>query len=203
MRRSWTVLCGSGSSTSAEGVGPTRVGCRGVSVHQGVVVPFSRQAATGHDVGVSNDDGDFGARGPADRSGAASEGVEHLQRAAREMIAAARSFLDAAEHAVEDRRAVEELSSTVSGLVAGLGESLGRRDAPWAAAAWERGAGTATTQSDRGRDEPVVDLTGRAGEPGRADEPAASIDDTEDWARPLVDPSAPRRPSRVRRISVE
>ena len=35
-----------------------------------------------------------------------AEGVEHLQRAAREMVAAARSFLDAIEKVVEDRDAL-------------------------------------------------------------------------------------------------
>ena len=33
---------------------------------------------------------------------AADEGVAHLQAAAREMVAAAREFLDAVEHVVED-----------------------------------------------------------------------------------------------------
>jgi len=128
------------------------------------------------------------------------------------MIAAARSFLDAAEQVVDDRRAVEEISSTVSGIVAGLGESLGRRDAPWAAAAWEREASAGETDTDAVLDDdagPVVDLTDRVArrKPGTTPPHSAGSttfeDDTEDWARPLVDPVAPRRPSRVRRISVE
>lgn len=39
------------------------------------------------------------------------EGVEHLQAAARELIAAARSFLDVAEEAVSDPAALEAVTS--------------------------------------------------------------------------------------------
>ncbi|HLT68550.1 MAG TPA: hypothetical protein VKZ72_00205 [Acidimicrobiales bacterium] len=52
----------------------------------------------------------------------AREGVQHLQAAARELIAAARAALDVAEEVVEDP---EALVSAVSAL-AGLGE-LARR----------------------------------------------------------------------------
>lgn len=45
----------------------------------------------------------------------AGEGVEHLQAAARELIAAARSFLDVAEDVVRDPKVVE-------GLLAGVGD---------------------------------------------------------------------------------
>lgn len=44
-----------------------------------------------------------------DRDGRVSDGVAHLQAAAREMIAAARAFLDAAEEVVEDPEAGEAL----------------------------------------------------------------------------------------------
>lgn len=49
-----------------------------------------------------------------------SEGVEHLQRAAQELIAAARSFLDSAEDLVEDRVLFGEVVSKVGGLAQDL-----------------------------------------------------------------------------------
>jgi hypothetical protein len=63
----------------------------------------------------------------------AREGLEHLQAAAHEMIAAARSMLDAVEEILEDPRAANSMASafgtmsrliegavtTVSGMVAG------------------------------------------------------------------------------------
>jgi hypothetical protein len=52
----------------------------------------------------------------------AREGVEHLQAAAHEMIAAARSMLDAVEEILEDPRAASSMASafgTVSRLIEG------------------------------------------------------------------------------------
>lgn len=43
----------------------------------------------------------------------AREGVEHLQNAARELIEAARAFLDVAEEAVEDPAALKPLVGTL------------------------------------------------------------------------------------------
>ncbi len=40
-----------------------------------------------------------------------ADGTEHLQAAAKELIAAARSFLDVAEEAIEDSAVVEEMGS--------------------------------------------------------------------------------------------
>lgn len=45
------------------------------------------------------------------------EGVEHLQAAARELIAAARAFLDVAEEVVADPSAVQEWARSASDLV--------------------------------------------------------------------------------------
>ena len=71
---------------------------------------------------------------PADTSGPAdtpehqgadervAEGVDHLQVAAREMIAAARSFLDVAEEVVKDRAAV----ATMADLLGSVGEVVNR-----------------------------------------------------------------------------
>jgi hypothetical protein len=44
-----------------------------------------------------------------DRANRTGEGVAHLQAAAREMIAAARAFLDVAEEVLEDPKAGEAL----------------------------------------------------------------------------------------------
>jgi F420-dependent methylenetetrahydromethanopterin dehydrogenase len=46
----------------------------------------------------------------------AQEGLAHLQAAAKEMIAAARSFLDVAETLVEDPQAVQALGGAVTTL---------------------------------------------------------------------------------------
>ena len=64
------------------------------------------------------------------------EGLEHLQSAAKELIAAARSFLDAAEHLVEDPGVVRDAVATVTSLAAlagravmGAGAGAAREDA--------------------------------------------------------------------------
>jgi hypothetical protein len=46
----------------------------------------------------------------------AREGVEHLQQAAREMIRATRSLLDAAEELVDDPSAVQSLVGTIASV---------------------------------------------------------------------------------------
>lgn len=55
-------------------------------------------------------------------------GLEHLQRAAREVIAASRAFLDVAEELVEEPRAAGGLVDLLGGLVGpdGLGALAGR-----------------------------------------------------------------------------
>ena len=44
------------------------------------------------------------------------EGMEHLQAAAREVIKATRSLLDAAEELVEDPRSVQDIVATVTAV---------------------------------------------------------------------------------------
>ena len=44
------------------------------------------------------------------------QGIEHLQSAAREMIQATRSLLDAAEELIEDPRSVQELVGSLGSL---------------------------------------------------------------------------------------
>jgi hypothetical protein len=46
----------------------------------------------------------------------AQDGLAHLQAAAKEMIAAARSFLDVAETLIEDPKAVQALGGAVTTL---------------------------------------------------------------------------------------
>ena len=46
------------------------------------------------------------------------QGIEHLQAAAREMIQASRSLLDAAEQLVDDPRGVQDLVATLSAVAA-------------------------------------------------------------------------------------
>ena len=45
------------------------------------------------------------------------EGIEHLQAAAREVIQATRSLLDAAEELIEDPRSVQDLVSSLGTIV--------------------------------------------------------------------------------------
>lgn len=118
---------------------------------------------------------------------AAADGVEHLQRAAREMIAAARSFLDAVEQVVEDNEALRDASASVTDLVATVVDSVrsGARSAPWE-----------TTDPGRSVRPDETDFE-------ETDSDETDSDETEAWAQPLVDEVTPRRPSRVRRIAVD
>ncbi|MFV0315698.1 MAG: hypothetical protein ACK5O2_01890 [Microthrixaceae bacterium] len=70
--------------------------------------------------------------GPDDNAqhppGGGSKGVEHLQAAGRELIAAARAFLDVAEDAIEDTRVVEDAGALVRDVVQRLGIDTDRFD---------------------------------------------------------------------------
>ncbi len=72
---------------------------------------------------------------PEDHTDPAREGLDHLQAAAREMIAAARSMLDACEELLEDPSAGEMLASVIGsvtravGGLAGLGGRVRPHDA--------------------------------------------------------------------------
>jgi hypothetical protein len=46
-----------------------------------------------------------------------ADGIEHLQSAARELISAARSFLDVLDDVVDDRDKLGDLAATVSSVV--------------------------------------------------------------------------------------
>lgn len=69
------------------------------------------------------------------------QGIEHLQAAAREVIQATRSLLDAAEELVEDPRSVQDLMATVATVAQ-------------AAASRLRSSGSAAADDDTG-DGPV------------------------------------------------
>ena len=123
----------------------------------------------------------------------AAEGIDHLQRAAREMVAAARSFLDVVEELVEDRAALADVAAAVSGAAAAVGDvvrtGLGSRAAPWEAAAWG---------------DPPFEDDHTGADAASADEPVADLRDRATEAVPEPGPSTgPDRPSRVRRIAVD
>jgi hypothetical protein len=60
-----------------------------------------------------------------ERADLAREGLEHLQAAAREMIAAARSVLDACEELLDDPRAGETVASIVGSVARAVGNMTG------------------------------------------------------------------------------
>lgn len=57
----------------------------------------------------------------------ASEGVDHLQAAAMEMIEAARAFLDVAEQVVSDRERVAEAFSVVTDVARAAARGVSER----------------------------------------------------------------------------
>ena len=64
-------------------------------------------------------------QGNNERADLAREGLEHLQAAAHEMIAAARSMLDACEELLDDPRAGETLASMVGSVARVVGGITG------------------------------------------------------------------------------
>jgi hypothetical protein len=73
--------------------------------------------------------------GAEDRAG---EGVEHLQAAAKELIEAARAFLDVADDLVRDPKVAEGLLTGLSGLADGARDAA--KEAARRAAGADRGA---------------------------------------------------------------
>lgn len=55
----------------------------------------------------------------------AGEGIDHLQRAATEVIAAARAFLDVAEDLVSDRERLAEVAGLVGTVANAAAEGVG------------------------------------------------------------------------------
>lgn len=131
-----------------------------------------------------------------------ADGVEHLQRAARELLAAARSFLDVAEEMVEDPDRFTGAASQVADLLrGGLGAVMPDGDSssrlqPWETAAWSADAepdGPPEESADRATVDQLFGDTDRL------------FSDTDelfsDTDEPEGDPAPARR--RVRRIAVD
>ena len=124
-----------------------------------------------------------GSRSTDSRSTASlsTEGVEHVQRAAREMIKAARSFLDLVEEVVDDPDRITEAAASVADMVKG---SFSKPEQPW-----ERSAETETETETEADSE--------------------SDSHAESGSAPMKEPESPppskRTPpsSRVRRIAVD
>jgi len=67
-----------------------------------------------------------------DRDPTGNDGTAQLQRAAREVLGAARSFLDAVEELVEDRDKLHGAVETVTGVVGDLVAKVSpNRPSPW------------------------------------------------------------------------
>lgn len=111
------------------------------------------------DTDTSSDDG-------PDQPGA-TDGTAQLQRAAREVLGAARSFLDAVEELVEDRDrlhgAVESVTGVVSDLVAKVSPS---RPSPWGEP--EEAADDGWTEHGWATDPSSTGESGAESEPGPA-----------------------------------
>lgn len=82
------------------------------------------------------------------------EGIEHLQTAARELISAARIFLDVVEEFVEEP---ERVAHSLTGVVEAFKDIAGRPVQPWEAHAW-----TASTRGSSGRGSGGSDRSGSA-----------------------------------------
>lgn len=155
-----------------------------------------------------------------DRRGA--EGIEHLQAAAREMLAAARSFLDVVEDVVEDPERLSAAATSVVDLVRGGVASATRPSSPlqpWEQAAWGAEGSPVDAHDDDVFDGGVSDVDGSAEDGSDEDAPAGDpVDETIDLEalEELDDvtpdhhagvaesgdaPPTPRR--RVRRIAVD
>jgi hypothetical protein len=148
-----------------------------------------------------------------------AEGIEHLQAAAREMLAAARSFLDVVEDVVEDPERLSAAASSVVDLVRGGVASATRPTSPlqpWEQAAWGSGGSPDDDLHDDDLhdddlfdgdvlEDEAAEVDGPVGETIDLDALAASDDDEDPssgvGAAPQDAPSAPRR--RVRRIAVD
>lgn len=91
-----------------------------------------------------------------DEIDAVERGTEHLQTAAREMLSAARAFLDAVEDLVEDPDRIKELGhavGTVAQQVARVGRSAmaSEDDAAW----FDRGDHGADLDGEKADGEPL------------------------------------------------
>jgi hypothetical protein len=86
----------------------------------------SRPDPDGSGAGPHRSDGDapFGETKPG-RERLFQEGLDHLQQAARETIAAMRTLLDLAEELVEDPKAAEAMVNSIGSLAEAAARSIG------------------------------------------------------------------------------
>lgn len=153
-----------------------------------------------------------------------ADGVEHLQAAARELVAAARSFLDVVEDVVEDPERFQGAARGVVSLLrdgvgaaadaaaaasaraahGGSGSAHGPDLEPWEAAAWGMSDG-ADRDDSAGADDAAVDTA--AGVVVSADTADDAIDSDGETASTGTTRSRAQRPrggsGRVRRVSVD
>ena len=123
----------------------------------------------------------------------ASDGLEHLQRAAKELVAAARSFLEVAEEVVQDDQRFADAASTVAGLVRDGVEQIGALggEPEWWRDAWTEWRAGSAEPSPSGEPADEGSLQGEAGAEWRVP------DDDE------VDDTPVTRVRRVRRVALD
>ena len=135
------------------------------------------------------------------------EGVEHVQRAAREMIKAARSFLDLVEEVVDDPDRITEAAASVADMVKG---GFSKPEQPWERSAWSETESEPETDSET-ETETEAETEAEAETEVEAETEADSEPDShaESGSAPMKEPESPppskRTPpsSRVRRIAVD
>ena len=127
----------------------------------------------------------------------AAAGVAHLQRAGREFVSAARSFLDAVEEVVEDRTRLGELAESFTGFLGELSEAARGGSNPWGSpvrpSSPAPGSGPGPDAESTG-DEPTGDDTSESARDAVAAEPTAVTDSADERPQPGA---------RVRRIPVD
>ncbi|MGB3410231.1 MAG: hypothetical protein WBA45_03465 [Microthrixaceae bacterium] len=129
-----------------------------------------------------------------------AEGLEHLQAAANELVAAARSFLDVAEDVIADP---DRFGGMAAGAVDMLKGFTGRGEQPWERHArdadeWEGGlADFEDSGSGSGSGEPGADSSGVEAPMVEKPEPEVK--------KPAPKPRSPKKSSasRVKRIVVD
>ncbi|HTO01829.1 MAG TPA: hypothetical protein VL068_14265 [Microthrixaceae bacterium] len=102
----------------------------------------------------------------------AVEGLEHLQAAANELVAAARSFLDVAEEAIADPDRFGGLAAGAVDILKGL---TGKGEQPWERHAWHDPDGQAANDPTDDTAGVAVDVAGVAVDVTA--EPAVDSDD--------------------------
>ena len=122
-----------------------------------------------------------------------AEGIEHVQRAAREMIKAARSFLDLVEEVVDDPDRITEAAASVADMVKG---SFSKPEQPWERSAWSESETESETESEAETE------TGAETEAEHKAEPEPEPDSESEAESPQPSKRTPPS-SRVRRIAVD